>query len=330
MRRTRPSPSWGRDLAMQVAALNPAVPRQEQRLRGVHREREARPPGPGQGGPEERQEAGRHHREDRHGRPQQVLQRDLLLQQPFVKDDKVSVEQHVAAVAKELGTTITVKGPTPASRRARALRRGRTTWLRKWRNSSNKGITRGTGGPPRKLPSIKIYGYPGLCPGLPIYFARRTAARLRPYTYIYLSPRGKAPGRFCPPYAGGHSYLFFFGERTKGRASARPRNLFNPRAASGGTNATTHSAGGRAGEATAQKAGTSSRQERPGPHGAAPSAAPRGRRARRRRFATPATRPRGASPGRGRNRHGQRHRGKTGAGRARAQAAPRGAPRRPR
>ena len=33
-----------------------------------------------------------------------------LLQMPFVKDDKVSVEQHVAAVAKELGTPITVKG----------------------------------------------------------------------------------------------------------------------------------------------------------------------------------------------------------------------------
>ena len=33
-----------------------------------------------------------------------------LLQMPFVKDDKVSVEQHVVAVAKELGTPVTVKG----------------------------------------------------------------------------------------------------------------------------------------------------------------------------------------------------------------------------
>ena len=33
-----------------------------------------------------------------------------LLQMPFVKDDKVSVGQHVAAVAKELGTPVTVKG----------------------------------------------------------------------------------------------------------------------------------------------------------------------------------------------------------------------------
>ena len=31
-----------------------------------------------------------------------------LLQMPFVKDDKVSVEDHVAAVAKQLGTTIKV------------------------------------------------------------------------------------------------------------------------------------------------------------------------------------------------------------------------------
>ena len=35
-----------------------------------------------------------------------------LMQQPFVKDDKVSVEEHVAAVAKELGTTIAVKAYT--------------------------------------------------------------------------------------------------------------------------------------------------------------------------------------------------------------------------
>jgi elongation factor Ts len=35
-----------------------------------------------------------------------------LLQMPFVKDDKVSVEQHVKAVAKELGTEIVVKGYT--------------------------------------------------------------------------------------------------------------------------------------------------------------------------------------------------------------------------
>ena len=35
-----------------------------------------------------------------------------LLQQPYVKDDKVSVEQHIAAVAKELGGSIAVKAYT--------------------------------------------------------------------------------------------------------------------------------------------------------------------------------------------------------------------------
>ena len=29
-----------------------------------------------------------------------------LLQQPFVKDDKVSVEEHIAAVAKQVGASI--------------------------------------------------------------------------------------------------------------------------------------------------------------------------------------------------------------------------------
>ena len=33
-----------------------------------------------------------------------------LLQMPFVKDDKVSVGQHVAAVAKEIGAPVSVKG----------------------------------------------------------------------------------------------------------------------------------------------------------------------------------------------------------------------------
>ncbi len=35
-----------------------------------------------------------------------------LMQQPFVKDDKVSVEQHIAAVAKELGCAIKLNGYT--------------------------------------------------------------------------------------------------------------------------------------------------------------------------------------------------------------------------
>ena len=39
-----------------------------------------------------------------------------LMQQPFVKDDKVSVEDHVAAVAKQLGTTIKGTSCSPTAR----------------------------------------------------------------------------------------------------------------------------------------------------------------------------------------------------------------------
>ena len=35
-----------------------------------------------------------------------------LMQQPFVKDDKVSVEQHIAAVAKEVGADVKLVGYT--------------------------------------------------------------------------------------------------------------------------------------------------------------------------------------------------------------------------
>ena len=51
---------------------------------------------------------------------------NCLLQQAFVKENKISVEKHVAAVAKELGGQITVKAFT-ASLPARASRRRRTT-----------------------------------------------------------------------------------------------------------------------------------------------------------------------------------------------------------
>ncbi len=44
------------------------------------------------------------------GRVSKYYEENCLLQQTFVKDNKASVEQHVAAVAKELGGTIAVKG----------------------------------------------------------------------------------------------------------------------------------------------------------------------------------------------------------------------------
>ena len=44
------------------------------------------------------------------GRVSKYYEENCLLQQAYVKENKISVEQHVAAVAKELGGSITVKG----------------------------------------------------------------------------------------------------------------------------------------------------------------------------------------------------------------------------
>ena len=41
-----------------------------------------------------------------------VIPLTYLLQQPFVKDDKVSVEDHIAAVAKQIGASIKLVGYT--------------------------------------------------------------------------------------------------------------------------------------------------------------------------------------------------------------------------
>ena len=46
------------------------------------------------------------------GRMNKFFEEVCLINQPFVKESKVTVEQHVAALAKELGGTITVKGFT--------------------------------------------------------------------------------------------------------------------------------------------------------------------------------------------------------------------------
>ena len=46
------------------------------------------------------------------GRIGKYYEENCLLQQAFVKENKISVEKHVAAVAKELGGQITVKAFT--------------------------------------------------------------------------------------------------------------------------------------------------------------------------------------------------------------------------
>ena len=102
----------GRDLAMQVAALNPEFLdksdvseefiENEKRVRLLQAKEDPR----------------------NANKPEAIIEKIVmgglskyykeicLMQQPFVKDDKVSVEEHVAAVAKQLGTTIAVKAYT--------------------------------------------------------------------------------------------------------------------------------------------------------------------------------------------------------------------------
>ena len=87
--------------------------------------------------------------------------------------------------------------------KAVGVQSGRRCWLRSGNNS-----TRGTGGPPRRLPSIKMYGSLGQSPKEPYILraARRRGCASKAQDKV--SPRGKAPGRFWPPYAGGHSYAW--------------------------------------------------------------------------------------------------------------------------
>ncbi len=58
----------GKDIAMQIAALNPTYMDKSDVSEEFIAKEKGDPPGSGQGRSEERQEARRHHREDRHGR----------------------------------------------------------------------------------------------------------------------------------------------------------------------------------------------------------------------------------------------------------------------
>ena len=102
----------GKDIAMQVAALNPTfLDKSEVSQEFIDNEMKIRLVQ----AKEDPKNA---------GKPDQIIEKIVmgglnkyykeicLLQQPFVKDDKVSVEQHVAAVAKAAGTAITVKAYT--------------------------------------------------------------------------------------------------------------------------------------------------------------------------------------------------------------------------
>lgn len=100
----------GKDLAMQVAALNPTfLDKSEVSEEFIEEEKKIRLAQ----AKEDPKNA---------SKPDAIIEKIImgglakyykeicLLQQPFVKDGEVSVEQYVAGIAKKLGTTITIKG----------------------------------------------------------------------------------------------------------------------------------------------------------------------------------------------------------------------------
>ena len=102
----------GKDVAMQVAALNPSfLDKSEVSQEFIDNEKKIRLVQ----AKEDPKNA---------NKPDEIIEKIImgglnkfykeicLLQQPYVKDDKVSVEQHVAAVAKSVGAAIAVKGYT--------------------------------------------------------------------------------------------------------------------------------------------------------------------------------------------------------------------------
>jgi elongation factor Ts len=94
-----------RDIAMQVAASSPQwLKREEADAKTLDNERHvAREKAKADGKPEKILE------KIVEGQVNKFLQENCLLEQAFVKDDKLTVQKHVEKVAKELGTTISVK-----------------------------------------------------------------------------------------------------------------------------------------------------------------------------------------------------------------------------
>ena len=100
----------GKDIAMQIAAMNPAfLDKSDVSQETLDKEKEI-------------QLAQMDNDPKMAGKPQQVKEKivlgklgkfyeeNCLMQQAFVKENKISVENHVAAVAKEVGGSIKVKG----------------------------------------------------------------------------------------------------------------------------------------------------------------------------------------------------------------------------
>ena len=98
----------GKDIAMQICALNPSyLDQSEVPASFIEKEKEIRIATAKQD-PKNASKPDAILEKIVMGGINKMYKEICLLQQPFVKDDKVSVEQHVAAVAKELGTPIKV------------------------------------------------------------------------------------------------------------------------------------------------------------------------------------------------------------------------------
>ena len=99
----------GKDIAMQICALNPSYLDQSQvSAEFIEKEKDIRIAAATQD-PKNAKKPDAIIEKIVVGGLAKMYKEICLLQMPFVKDDKVSVEQHVAAVAKELGASITVK-----------------------------------------------------------------------------------------------------------------------------------------------------------------------------------------------------------------------------
>ena len=102
----------GKDIAMQIAALNPRFWDKSQVTQDVLDEEKEVMLGQMANDPKMANKPDQVKEKIVMGKLNKFYAENCLLQQAFVKENKISVEKHVAAVAKELGGQITVKAFT--------------------------------------------------------------------------------------------------------------------------------------------------------------------------------------------------------------------------
>ena len=102
----------GKDIAMQIAALNPTFKdKSDVDAEFIAKEKEIRL-AQAKEDPKNAKKPEAIIEKIVEGGLNKYFKEICLMQQPFVKDDKVSVEQHIAAVAKEVGSEIKLAGYT--------------------------------------------------------------------------------------------------------------------------------------------------------------------------------------------------------------------------